>query len=82
MSEHLPAGSFDWSLTGHFSPLRSWGVTADVSDEARPVFEWYVGWAREMEIRHDVEKVGWIRNELAILEGRKRAWGRKRGPGL
>ena len=71
MSEHLPAGSFDWSLTGHFSPLRSWGVTADVSDEARPVFEWYVGWAREMEIRHEVEKWGRIRSELADLDGRK-----------
>jgi len=57
-------------------------VTADVLDEARPMFMWYVGWAREMEIRHEVEKWGWIRNELAILAGRKRGPGRKRGRGL
>ncbi len=68
--------SFDWSLAGHFSPLRSWGVTADVSDEARPMFEWFkVGVAREMEIRREVEKSGWIRYELAILAARKRGRG-------
>ena len=46
------------------------------------MFMWYVGWAREMEIRHEVEKWGGIRNELAILEGRTRGPGRKRGRGL
>ena len=39
------------------------------------MFEWYLGLAREIEIRHDVEKLGWIRNELAILEKRKRGRG-------
>ncbi len=76
MSEELRAGSFDWSLAGHFSPLRSWGVTADVSDEARPMFEWFkVGSAREMEIRREVQKSGWIRHELAMLAARKRGRG-------
>jgi len=76
MSEELRAGSFDWSLAGHFSPLRSWVVTADVSDAARPRFEWFkVGLAREMEIRREVEKSGWIRYELAILAARKRGRG-------
>jgi len=51
-------------------------VTADVSDEARPMFEWFkVGVAREMEIRREVEKSGWIRYELAILAARKRGRG-------
>ena len=71
---HLTGGC-DWSLAGHFSPLRSCSVTADVSIEERVMFEWYLGLAREIEIRHDVEKLGWIRNELAILEKRKRGRG-------
>jgi len=39
------------------------------------MFEWYVGWAREKEIRHEVEKWGRIRSELADLDGRKNGKG-------
>ena len=39
------------------------------------MLEWYVGLAREIEIRHDVEKLGWIRNERANREKQKRGRG-------
>lgn len=42
-------------------------MTTDISDGARPMmFEWYVGLAREMEIRHEIENAAWMRDERPI----------------
>jgi hypothetical protein len=39
------------------------------------MFEWRVGWAKEIELRREVEERERIRRALAILEGRLKARG-------